>query len=64
METISIPVYIVRRYGQDNVEVLSAWPDEYEAKFEADRWAQDSKVLHDYTEGTLVVPVEGTANDY
>ena len=57
--TIAIPVYVVRRYGKDGIEILSAWPDTYEAKFEADRWEQDSKVRHDYVKGELVIPVEG-----
>lgn len=63
MEMISIPVYVVRRYRPDSIEVLSAWPEECEARFEAGRWAQDSKVLHDYVEGALVIPAESTSND-
>jgi hypothetical protein len=62
METISITCYIVRRYDPDRVEILSAWPDEYSARYEADRWSQDSKVNHDYVKGSLVIPAENTPN--
>jgi hypothetical protein len=60
MKTISIPVYVVGRHDPDGVEILSAWPDEYHARYEADRWSQDSKVTHEYIKGILVIPAEGT----
>jgi hypothetical protein len=60
METISMPAYVVRRHNTDGVGILSAWLDEYKARFEADRWSQDSKVRHDYIKGTLVIPSEGS----
>ncbi len=50
-----IKVWIVRRKNKESgrMEAISAWPDVYDAKFEADRWEQDSKIPHDYIPGSL-----------
>jgi hypothetical protein len=50
--------WIVRRLEADGPVTLSAWPDEYAAKYEASRWEQDSKMPHDYIEGILLVKVK------
>ena len=52
--TRAVRAYIVRRKEVDGHTILSAWPDEFEAKYEAARWEQDSKVSHDYIEGVLL----------
>ncbi len=57
------PVYVVRKYpegipalGENKPAVIvSAWLDVYEAKHEAARWEQDSKIPHDYVEGVLIL---------
>jgi hypothetical protein len=48
-----ITVYVVRRPLHGERVVVSAWPDEYAAKFEANRWSQDYKEDWDYVEGSL-----------
>jgi hypothetical protein len=55
-----VPVFIVRKFThgtQQPPEILSAWADEYAAKFEANRWMQDSKIPHDYVTGVLLIGV-------
>jgi hypothetical protein len=55
-------VYVARRRMPDgSMGVLSAWPDVYEAKFEALRWEQDMKIEHDYVEGVLTLEEEDGA---
>jgi hypothetical protein len=54
----AVHVFIVRKFTQgpeQKPEILSAWTDEYAAKYEASRWEQDSKIKHDYVRGSLVV---------
>lgn len=50
--------WIVRRLDAEGPVTLSAWPDEYTAKYEASRWEQDSKQPHDYVEGILLVKMK------
>lgn len=53
-----VPVYVVRRFpeGREKPPVLvSAWADIYDAKHEALRWEQDTKVPYDYVEGVLIL---------
>ena len=48
---MTLGVFVVLK----GAEVLSAWPNEYAAKFEAQRWEQDLKVTHDYVPGVLIL---------
>jgi hypothetical protein len=42
-------VWLVRRHDPKHGIIMhSAWPDIYQAKFEAARWEQEDKVTHDY----------------
>jgi len=51
-------VWVVRRFDDPvSPTILSAWSDVYDAKFEATRWEQNSKIKHDYVEGELTVDV-------
>lgn len=53
-----VPVYVVRKFSEGRNKppvIVSAWADVYEAKYEATRWEQDSKVPYDYVEGVLVL---------
>jgi len=43
-----VQVYVVRRLDPNGIVLLSAWFDPYAAKFERNRWEEDSKVPHDY----------------
>lgn len=53
---MNVKVFAVRRTDQkQRRRVVSAWVDEYSAKFEADRWAQDFKEDWDYVPATLVL---------
>lgn len=47
-----IKVFAVRNAQR---EFVSAWTDEYDAKFEAARWSQDRKEDWDYVPAELVV---------
>jgi len=55
-EPQKVAVFVVCRCLRgEQATVISAWADKYAAKFEADRWEQDSKTPHMYTEGWLVL---------
>lgn len=59
---LTIPVYVVRIKPEGGRVVhLSAWPDVYAAKYEATRWEQDTKIPHDYVNGTLTVEEDAHA---
>jgi hypothetical protein len=54
--SVSIRVFAVRRTDQKGRRrVVSAWVDEYSAKFEAERWSQDFKEDWDHVPATLVL---------
>jgi hypothetical protein len=51
-----IAVYAVMRETRDGTwEVVSAWTDEYDARYEVARWEQDSKAPYAYVKGTLLI---------
>jgi len=49
-----IPMFMVRRPNEKGeLRPVSAWVDEYSAKFEADRWSYDFKEDWDYVQATV-----------
>ena len=60
-----IPVFIVRRPVKHTaedypvMEPVSAWVDEYDAKYEAARWSENYKEDWDYVPGTLTEVADG-----
>jgi hypothetical protein len=50
-----IQMFMVRRPNEKGeLRPVSAWVDEYSAKFEADRWSYDFKETWDYIPATVI----------